>query len=196
MHLYAGQCTGSFLDFSTEPDRDSCVTQCKDYTNDCQYWTFDSSSGFCSLYTTCEELHECPTCTSGQKECKSARAACTYLSNTDDELEGGERPGCHRSGWQVPVSFHIVKMPVPGSLKSTVGWETNWRTTNAVVWASEKKHSYVSGGWKVSLGKDNETSGLLQVVWPWLQNHRVGAASWVHITLYPAHQHPLYQIPL
>ncbi len=64
-----GQCTGVLLEGSTVSTSELCLEACQD-NDDCQWFTFDSSSSSCYLLETCPLLDEdCATCVSGHRLC-------------------------------------------------------------------------------------------------------------------------------
>lgn len=78
------------LGFGIVTDTDACLDLCAgDYR--CNWWSFDSSDGFCTLTDDCPTLDQsCETCISGQKDCEGVLSKhWTYLNrvemNNDDK---------------------------------------------------------------------------------------------------------------
>ena len=62
------ECVGSSLGVDVLNSVESCAQFCLG-TENCGWWTYDSSNGVCDLFQDCSATEECTTCTSGQRKC-------------------------------------------------------------------------------------------------------------------------------
>lgn len=62
------ECIGTSLGFEILNSVGSCSQFCLDSDN-CAWWTFDSSNSVCNIYQDCLATRDCSTCTSGQRKC-------------------------------------------------------------------------------------------------------------------------------
>ena len=61
-----GRCQGAFVDADADED---CAQRCYQY-KDCEFWTFDSLTGICTMYQSCPEVDmSCESCISGAASC-------------------------------------------------------------------------------------------------------------------------------
>ena len=56
------ECVGTILGFEFVASTQVCANTCLN-TDNCDWWTFDSSDGLCALYQDCLSTVECTTCT-------------------------------------------------------------------------------------------------------------------------------------
>ena len=66
-----GLCVGIQVGFSIEATEGDCITSCLNSV-DCQWYSYDVSSQFCTLSETCQSIQTCSNdnCVHGQKECE------------------------------------------------------------------------------------------------------------------------------
>ena len=62
------ECIGTILGFEILNSVGQCAQLCLG-TDNCGWWTFDSSDGVCALFQDCLTTTECTSCTSGQRKC-------------------------------------------------------------------------------------------------------------------------------
>jgi hypothetical protein len=64
-----GRCLEVPIHNEVDDDQYACLAACKNNA-DCEWFSFDSSTGICSFYEACSSRDSCLTCVSGENECE------------------------------------------------------------------------------------------------------------------------------
>ena len=62
------ECVGTIIGFEIVISTQACAQTCE-LTENCGWWTFDSSDSLCNLFEDCLSTTDCNTCTSGERKC-------------------------------------------------------------------------------------------------------------------------------
>merc|ERR1712079_460348 len=90
----SGRCLGTLLTTAVRNSDCDCQTACSDI-NGCSDFTFDSTTGICSLMLSCTSKSNCSTCASGPATCP---VASTTTAATTTSPSGSVCSNCFDAG--------------------------------------------------------------------------------------------------
>ena len=77
-----GQCLEIPIDSAIVSSKDECLVSLCQPDPDCEWFSFDNSTGICLTFSQCESLNECYTCVTGEDECPASGPKCWWVLQT------------------------------------------------------------------------------------------------------------------